>query len=150
MKITVGLVGLLCVGIFGWYIGSRLSADAIGMAVGVLFGILAGIPAALMVLASRQQADRYYGADPAARRGGRNARISRADQMPYAPPAPVIVFAGNPAQHQLNQPVNGHDPRGMQPPQNQYVDLGPSRQAGPPDDRQFRVVGEQEEWIDAW
>jgi len=36
MKITMGAVGLIFVGIFGWFVGSRLSPDAVGMAVGVI------------------------------------------------------------------------------------------------------------------
>lgn len=53
-KITV-LCLLVFVGVAGWKIGDKLSADAVGMAVGVLFGMLAGIPAALLVLASNRQ-----------------------------------------------------------------------------------------------
>ena len=46
--VTVLMVG----GILAWLFASRLSADALGMAVGLLFGVLAGVPTALLVLAS--------------------------------------------------------------------------------------------------
>lgn len=54
-KHIVLLSCLLFVGVVGWKVGEKLSADAVGMAVGVLFGIMAGIPAALLVLASNRQ-----------------------------------------------------------------------------------------------
>ncbi|MCB9161622.1 MAG: hypothetical protein H6644_17570 [Caldilineaceae bacterium] len=42
---------LVIVGVLAWQIGSKLSADAIGMGVGVLFGVMAGIPTALLLMA---------------------------------------------------------------------------------------------------
>ncbi|MCB0056780.1 MAG: hypothetical protein KDE45_07145, partial [Caldilineaceae bacterium] len=47
-----GIILLVMAGVFAFVVGSRLSADAVGMAIGVLFGVLAGIPTALLVLAS--------------------------------------------------------------------------------------------------
>lgn len=80
MKQTTLLCLLVFVGVAGWKIGDKLSADALGMAVGVLFGMLAGIPAALLVLASNRL---------------------REMQQPPAPPTPparqlppVIVLTG--------------------------------------------------------
>ena len=52
MKQLAVVVGLCVFGLLAWLLGSRLSSDALGMAVGLLFGVLAGIPTALLVLAS--------------------------------------------------------------------------------------------------
>lgn len=83
-KHMIWLCLLVFVGVAGWKIGDKLSADAIGMAVGVLFGIMAGIPAALLVLASNRQ------------------REMQTPPAPPTPPArqfpPVIVLTG--AAHQ--------------------------------------------------
>lgn len=55
MKNVLLIFALACVATVGWRVGSVLSSDAIGMALGVLFGIMAGIPAALIVIATREQ-----------------------------------------------------------------------------------------------
>jgi len=161
MKFTAAVTGLIFVGVFGWFIGSRLSADAIGMAVGILFGILAGIPAALMVMASRQQADRYSQSGYPPQKQGRRGQIARADQIHYGaqPQPPVIIFAGNPMQHQSGQSMSGQNAGGYnmggyntgsaQAPQNQYIELT-AQPSSESDHRQFRVVGETEEWVDGW
>ena len=72
------LAVLMFVGVATWIIGSRLSADAIGMGVGIVFGVLAGIPTALLLLASQRRSN---------------------DVQPGPPPAPrnappVIIVAG--------------------------------------------------------
>ena len=59
MKKFLLIFMLIAAGTLIWYISSRLSADAIGMAIGILLGVLAGLPAAILVMASgRRQADR--------------------------------------------------------------------------------------------
>lgn len=59
MKQLAVVVGLCVFGLLAWLLGSRLSSDALGMAVGLLFGILAGIPTALLVLASHRDRRPY-------------------------------------------------------------------------------------------
>ena len=49
MKRFLALCILVFVGVATWIIGSKLSADAIGLGVGVLFGVLAGIVATIDV-----------------------------------------------------------------------------------------------------
>ena len=125
---------------FAWQIVSRLSADAIGMGLGVLLGVFAGVPVALLVMASGR------------RRNGREEAVGRRQQLhpyalpaPHAPQAPVIVLAGH-----------GFGPQGA--PAAQHPAYGaPDRPALPPpataaeaQARQFKVVGETEEWIDEW
>lgn len=56
-----GFITLVVVAWAGHRIGSRLSPDAIGMAVGMLFGIMAGVPTAIIVLAARRQSPTTYG-----------------------------------------------------------------------------------------
>lgn len=57
------VAGCALVGFLAWFMASRLSSDALGMAVGLLFGVLAGIPTALLVLASGRQRRPYDAAD---------------------------------------------------------------------------------------
>jgi len=58
MKIPLGAMLLIFVGLAGWRIGETLHPDAVGMLIGMLFGMLAGIPATLMIIASHQQPPR--------------------------------------------------------------------------------------------
>ena len=51
MKQLAVLTLLVICGVMAWLFASRLSADALGMAVGLVFGVLAGVPTALLVLA---------------------------------------------------------------------------------------------------
>jgi hypothetical protein len=155
--VTVLIVG----GIMAWLFASRLSADALGMAVGLLFGVVAGIPTALLVLASNRRRRVEYDEDdedgePEGSYGpyggmGRGSQRMLGQQFPYQPP--VIVLAA---------PQAAPGPAGQWPnmqPYPQTVDsVGyPVRQAlpgpGAPDaagGRVFRVVGEKEEILDEW
>ena len=94
MKRTIAIGILVIVGATAWQVGSKLSADAIGMGVGVIFGVMAGIPTALLLLASNRRND-------AARTNYDAPPPPRYQQQP-----PVIVFA---APHQT-QPQ--YDPYG--------------------------------------
>jgi hypothetical protein len=144
--VTVLLVG----GVLAWLFASRLSADALGMAVGLLFGVLAGIPTALLVLASgrRRRADYDEEDDEAAPQGySQGTYGQRAFGQPYPYQPPVIVLAG---------PQSAPAPQWPHP---QTVDsVGyPVRQALPcpgapaaPGGRVFKVVGEKEEYLDEW
>ena len=130
LVVIAGFVALV------WQIGSRLSADAIGMAIGVLFGVLAGVPAALLVMASGR------------RREEREQMKARPDS-PYAlpahgPQAPVIVLAG-PGFAGPQAQANGAYPF----PQDRLALPAPQQQEAP-NGRQFKVVGETEAWIDEW
>lgn len=63
MKQLAMVVGLSVFGVLAWLLGSRLSSDALGMAVGLLFGVLAGVPTLLLVLASQRHQPRRDDAD---------------------------------------------------------------------------------------
>ena len=125
------------VAVAAWRIGSRLSADAVGMAVGVLFGVIAGVPASLLVLASSRRRDEGRG-----RYQEENRRLARYQGAPYGggyyPQPPVIVVTGN-------QPMQAaaQGPRGTQ-----YA--LPAPYEATIDAREFKVVGEREGWIDEW
>ena len=141
MKRFLGLALLVFVGVAVWQIGSKLSPDAIGMGVGVLFGIMAGIPAALLVLASgRRGQARDADWQPHQQRGQRG-------QMPpyggYPQQPPVIVLTGNGMGQGYPQgaPVN----QGQQ----HYLPL-PGNRGQTLEAREFRVVGETEEWVEEW
>lgn len=125
------LGGLIFVAFAGWSIGEKLSSDALGMAVGLLFGLLASIPAALLVLATSRRARR-------ARPGGQVP-------APQQPQPPVIVVAAPPAAGygypQQFAPYGVGDQRSL-PASQRIIDAQPQRQ--------FRVVGEEDELIDSF
>ncbi len=141
---------LLFVAIVGWRISERLSSDAVGMGIGVLFGVMAGVPAALLVLASdrnRRNQDNGAGDEYSApRRSGHQLPTHPA--YPHQPPVIVLAggYGGQPTQmpgQQMQQPMGyaqGYAPHG-------YPALpGPQEVTA----RQFKVVGEKEEWVDEW
>src|SRR5690606_24058728 len=115
-----GIILLVMAGVFAFVVGSRLSADAVGMAIGVLFGVLAGIPTALLVLASgrrrraeEEEEEMDYGY------AGRHGRRGAHPYGAFPPQAPVIVFAP-PAAPPPGQPSNyvyGAQPYGYGAPQ---------------------------------
>ena len=69
-------VGLLLIvggiGLAAWLIATRLSSDAVGMALGVVFGVLAAVPAMLAVAGTAGGS--YYD-------GLRDGRAAAADQV---------------------------------------------------------------------
>ena len=146
MRHYLGLAALIFIGIAAWRIAGQLSADALGMAVGVLFGIMAGVPTALLVMASgrRRAAEEE---ESTTRRRHSQAMAQGMPQHPayyggYPPQPPVIVLAA-PGMGQPGYSQGYGDPYGQQRmralPQPEAVDV-----------RQFKVVGEKEEWVDEW
>ena len=134
MKRLVVLVGLALLALLIWRIGSRLSPDAVGLAIGVVFGVLAGLPTAVLVLASnrRRRGDetmartRPHGPDGAYPYGG------------YPQQPPVIVLA-NPAVPQQADPYAAD--RG----QDRTVRALPA----PEDEgRRYRMIGESGEVLE--
>ena len=110
------------------------------MAVGVLFGILAGIPTALLMLASGRRRD-----DQREEQLERRQRDSghQLGYPTYAPQPPVIVLTAAPGAHQGSYGVSTPDGRGY--PQ---APGWPHERHPEPRQRHFKVVGEQETWID--
>ena len=143
MKAAIALGSFSFIGFAGWRIGGQLSADALGMALGILFGVMAGIPAALMVLAARRNDDRMMEQRPQSNRG----QLAMRGQGQYMQQPPVIVVTGNPGANYGGQPpVHGYQQGGADPyMQPSYPALMPPSE--PPEQRQFRVVGETEEWL---
>lgn len=141
MKRWVGVAGLIFVGIAGWRIGGALSSDALSMAVGILFGVMAGVPTALLVMASgrRREANEVQ----AERRRERVLQsYPPAAYMPQQPP--VIVLAGPQGFASGGQDVGYRSPTNG---------MGRMESLWPPDApqaRRFKVVGEQEAWLDEW
>jgi hypothetical protein len=93
---------LIFAGLLAWLFASRLSADALGMAVGLVFGMAAGIPAALLVMAASRSRPRNDDEDPNAWQ--HNPRIpTKADRWNYDDtryhPPVIVVVANN------NQPL---------------------------------------------
>lgn len=137
MKKLLILFALIVLCLLAWRMGSRLSADALGMAMGLLFGIMAGVPTALLAMA----AGRHRQQETPAHGQGRGVQ----DPHGYYPPAqpPVIVLAGQGYPGQSAQPT--HAAHGQQTQHS----LLPAP-ASLPEERRFRVVGEEEAWVDEW
>jgi len=140
MKRLFFLILLVFVGVAAWRISERLSADAIGMALGVLFGVLAGVPVALLVLASSRRRD-------SAQEDARGANRRAVDGAPHGypmpmPQPPVIVLAG--PGYPAMQQGSGHSAANRMLPAPHDISQGPAME------RRFKVVGEQEEWIEEW
>jgi hypothetical protein len=137
MKRLIVLGTLLFLAIMAFRVAERLSADALGLALGVLFGILAGIPTALLVLAAARR--REETGDPM--RGA-----ARGQHLPYGSPygalpqqPPVIILAGNGLPVGAQQGYTGYD--GQSP-------LALPAPHELPRQRQFRLVGENDQMID--
>lgn len=114
--------------------GQKLSADALSMGVGLFFGILASIPAALLVLAASRRGESRESSPPAPR-GGHSLHGGQGYQ------APVIVLA--PPMHGYGAPPPGPAmDQHYLPPSHQIVDS----RAG----RKFKMVGEEEEWVEEY
>lgn len=141
-KLLVGGM-LAAVVLLAAFMLSRLSSDALGMAMGVVFGMLAGIPSALLVLASSRRQERDDDDDDYRRDAARYL-----ERPSYYQP-PVIVLAAPMAQEP--QTVNNyHAPSvTIHTPPAQGMPLIADRQrevATQQGGRVFRVVGEREEW----
>jgi hypothetical protein len=134
MKRFIFLGGLLLLGVAAWRVGNALSSDAIGLALGVVFGVMASLPGALLVLvAARRQAAREEAAQP--RPGPYGGYPGGYPAFPPQPP--VIVVTGAPGMLGSGQNGVQHAPYGAAYPDHWA--------AGP---RRFKVVGEQEEWLE--
>ena len=152
MKQLAVVTALMIAGVLAWLFASRLSADALGMAVGLLFGVLAGVPTALLVLASsrcRQHEDDEDDDEAAPQGYGQSGYGQRAFGQPYPYQPPVIVLAA---------PQAAPAPAPQWPHPQTVDSVGyPVRQALPgpgapaaSGGRVFKVVGEKEEFLDEW
>lgn len=57
LALLIGVPGGIAATFVMWWIGERLSPDAIAMAIGLLLGVLSGVPAAALVLAALRGGD---------------------------------------------------------------------------------------------
>ncbi|HRJ40879.1 MAG: hypothetical protein KJZ86_16145 [Caldilineaceae bacterium] len=150
MKRLLILSALIFVGALGWRIGSAMSSDAIGIAVGVVFGVLASIPAALLLLVAGRRNERrqeWEGDGPR----GRNGQQPRGQYDGY-PPVVIMTPPSMPM-----PPGQANQFAGYYGGQNGSYLSQPNQMALPgpaggqmPSQRQFRVVGEEEEWVEEW
>lgn len=135
------LLGVMVAAVVGlaWFMMSRLSSDALGMAAGVLFGMLAGIPSALLVLASSRRRERDDDDDDY------RAEAARYLERPQYYQPPVIVLAA--PREQQPQTVNNYNYT-----DNRQVHVGSSmpliedrqREVQAQRERRFVVVGDRE------
>ena len=137
MKKYLFMTTAIFVGVIAWRIGERLSSDAISMGLGVIFGVMAGVPAALLVMASGRRREE---------RAEQQARPPSPYALPAHSQAPVIVLAGNGYPMQQPPQPGGYAPDYPPAYGRQPALPGPAQAHG----RQFKVVGEKEEWVDEW
>jgi len=156
MKRLLILAALIFIGALGWRVGSAMSSDAIGIAVGVVFGVLASIPAALLMLVAGRRNERrqeWDGNGEGQRgRGGQQPRGQGQGQYDGYPPVVIMTPPSMPMpQGQTNPYANyyGNQNGGYPPQGNQMALPGPNGGQGS-SQRQFRVVGEEEEWVEEW
>lgn len=121
MKQLAMVAGGALVGFLAWFMASRLSSDALGMAVGIVFGMLAGVPTLLLVLASQRHRRPYDDED---------------DEDTPAVHITYTTYTDN-RQLTINPPAAG----GMPLIADRQREIT-ARQSG----RVFKVVGEREEW----
>lgn len=154
---TLWVLGLLAgAALLGWRTGGSLDSDAMGMAAGILLGVGAAIPTAVILLAATSPRH-----DRAARRsrradtrngthaGARRHTLHTSAPMNYSPQPPVIVLAGagmQPAPH--GQFSGGQYGGQFGHPQLGYGTAGAGGWPEPRPPRRFKVVGEQEAWLD--
>ena len=137
MRAMAVLATLAILGAVAWLIGSRLSADALGMAVGMSFGVLAGVPTALLVMAAgRRRRDNFEEDEEEVR-----VRRLGPGYAGYPQQGPVIVLA---------PPAAPWPPAQMQGEYGQQPVRGalPGPNAPPATQRTFRLVGERDELIE--
>jgi len=135
MRSIIGLTLIVVIGFAGWEVGNGMSSDAIAMALGVMLGVLAGIPMALLLMAgNRRQGRREEREDFA-----ESAYPAAYGRGQWAGAPPVIVVAGAP----------GGGATSPQLPEPAYWTMPSAGQDSRPA-RQFKVVGEREEFLDEW
>lgn len=138
MKRLFFLILLVFVGVAAWRISERLSADAIGMALGVLFGVLAGIPVALLVLASARRRESWQEEER-----GQSRRVTEGAPHGYPMQQPPVIVLAGPGYPSMQQQNSHGAPNRLLPAPHDI-------QQGQAMERRFKVVGEQEEWIEEW
>ena len=132
MRRLIGLTVLVAAVAMAVVIGQRMSTDAMAVAVGVVFGVAASIPTSLLVVAATRSR-REEGYRP------------RRDELRPPPPAPQI-YVVNPG----TQPGQANVPWLASGMQGQWPDVPGSNglyAAGQPP-RRFKVVGEDDRWLD--
>ena len=134
MKKILLLATLIFVAVIAWRIGEKLSSDAISMGIGVLFGVMAGVPTALiLIISSRGRRD--YDDEPTRGHGAH----PHYPQLAAKPPVIVVTGGhGLPAQSAAQPGYGGYPTQGQQ---------GWDQ---PRPERKFKVVGEQEGWVEDW
>lgn len=116
-------------------VGQRMSTDAMAVVIGVVFGVAASIPTSLLVVA--------------ATRGRRDERVAQREQG-MVPPQIYIVGSGMGTQQRA--PWQGG--QGLLPPGAPGINGGhwpypPASYWQDQPSRRYRVVGEDERWLDA-
>ncbi|MCB0204879.1 MAG: hypothetical protein KDH89_08675 [Anaerolineae bacterium] len=136
MRRLIGVTILVAGVVLAVMVGQRMSTDAMTVVVGVVFGVAASIPTSLLVVAAtRSRREEGY-------------RLSR-DELRSPQPAPPQVYVVNPGK----QPGQSNVPWLPGAMQGQWPGVpgttgGNSLYAAGQPPRRFKVVGEDERWLE--
>lgn len=130
MKKLLGLAIIAAGVTLAVIIGQRMSTDAMAVAIGVVFGVAASIPTSLLIVAATR---------------GRREEVSyrRPDFPPpsvQAPPPQIYIVSPNGGTTQQAPWLPGGIPAQLPLPPGGYYTQEPSRR--------YKVVGEDEHWLD--
>lgn len=139
-----GFLGLAILGYAMWFVGNKISADALGMAIGFLFGILGSVPIILLFMANNRQSEK---------KDENYKNLGNGQMNPYPNQSPILILTGGNVQpmQQQNQVGNYLDsvPSGFAQNQNmRYNDKQIIDAEYKPTERKFKVIGEEGE--NAW
>jgi hypothetical protein len=121
MKRTVAIVGAVFAVTLAVLIGTRMSADALGVVVGIVCGVLASVPTSLVLVWVLVRRTQREGGEVGARPG-----------MGSSPYPPVVVV----------NPGPGYGASGYGPP------VASHSLPAPGEPRTFKVVGDEETLLD--
>ncbi len=127
-----------------YYIGTRMSTEALSVAVGVVFGMIASVPVSLgLLIALTRQRERTYDDEP-------RQDLHPTPQYQYGAPRPpqpqapqIIVVAppnGQNAQYNPGQPIYGYPYPGA----TSYASYPPSQHEEVIEGRDWRIIGDDE------
>ncbi len=131
---TFLVAGLFAVTL-AYYVGTRMSTEAINVAIGVVLGMIASVPVSLgLLVALTRQRERDY---------DREVRTDLQQVLPYSTPRPqmppvIVVAPPQGANGYLNGQPNYYNPAAAPP----YVNYQPEQYQEVVDGRDWRIIGD--------
>ncbi len=127
-----------------YYIGTRMSTEAISVAVGVVFGMIASVPVSLgLLIALTRPRERAYAGEPIQDSHSAPPTQYGAPRPPM-PQAPQIIVVAPPqganAQYNPGQPNYVYPYPGATP----YVNYAPSQREDVIEGRDWKIIGDDD------